>query len=149
MTEPDLRATHLADQHNAARADARDQALALAVDIPPGTRASVAVVRMSPWLQEHVDRHNQLVAAGAGYACCHLTGPNDPTVVHLAVWAPGYLACTDCTEAGIFAALTEARLYRCDPCGAIAGHDPCSGAYQVGNLIFHYRLCRSCLDADV
>lgn len=145
MNEPD-------DPGLVARADQAEAAareVAMGVTTAPDTVVlEVSEGRAPAWLVKALARHNQLVNDGEAYACPHLADHPDrlgvEVVTHLAVWAPGRMACTDCTAEGIFGQdLDEVENQTCDICRSTGG-TIVMGLYQSDAWIIHYGLCLVC-----
>lgn len=146
MTEP------VDDPGLVARADQAEAAareVAMAVTTAPDTVVlEVGETAAPQWLLNALARHNQLVRAGQAHACPHLA--HHPgrlgleVVTHLAAWAPGYMACTECTAEGIFGQdLDEVENQTCDICRS-TGSKIVMGLYQSDAWIIHYGLCLVC-----
>ncbi|MES2343829.1 MAG: hypothetical protein V4597_19340 [Pseudomonadota bacterium] len=98
------------------------------------------------WLCRAVDEHNRLASTGHGYGCEHVADAprlGVETVVHLAVWMPGYVACTDCTAAGIWA-VDGVEDQTCDVCRQPSPTGLVRGTFQRDAVIVHYGLCWPC-----
>lgn len=143
MTDPAYLA--LADQLAAAAADAERTLRAAAADQPQATLATIP--GPPQWVLPFLARHNQLVMQPHPQ-CIHL-GPG-PTVTHTAIWAPGFVCCTPCADAGLLAAqVPDGEEWRCDICGNDAAEgDLLGGRLRGGHIVIHFFLCGACNQAN-
>lgn len=140
MTDPDQ--TGLRDQMRAATAEAA-KTFAAAHAAHPESRAAPPATEPPDWIRPFITLHNKLVE-GRHPQCIHL--PPGPAVIHIAVWAPGFVCCTACATAGLLSArVPDGEEYRCDRCG----HDfPDEGLrtgwLRGGHAIIHFAVCAAC-----
>jgi len=99
------------------------------------------------WAQPYIARHNDAMDR-EHYVCEHITGPI--TAIHIAVWAPGYVCCSDCADIGLLSSLCPpAEAHRCDVCGrdcpppAGLRH----GMLRGGHALIHFGCCDPCNDS--
>jgi hypothetical protein len=142
MTHP----IHITDQLAAAAADA-ERNVRDAMSDHPG-----AIIHHTPgppdWVMDFITHHNQLVEQPHPQ-CIHLG--KAPAVCHVAVWAPGFVCCTSCADAGLLATrVPPGEDQRCDVCGTDTDGGPLwGGLLRGGHIVIHFAVCASCDPATV
>jgi hypothetical protein len=131
----------LADQHQAATADAERIALATAADTD-GVVERIAADEWHPWIAAIFDEINDTIAAGRMRMCPHLT--NSPQPVYISAWRRDVLLCPHCMI-HLCESLTPTDALTCDRC---TQHDPSGGLYPItvqnGSALIAFGLCDTC-----
>lgn len=124
---------HVADQLEAATRDAR--AVFEVIASAPGRIAETRAA-LPGWVEAWITAHNPEVWP----ACTHV---GSPRVVHIALWRPGLVLCTDCLIREEFRIEGTIEDRRCDRCGHVGAqiHPIVTG---FGPLLIHGGLCCQC-----
>lgn len=154
MTDPPLRhpsSAEVAAAYMLDRAEA-EATRVLAETAAADNRSSLTtLIRSAPsWARAYITRHNQAMEA-EHHVCEHLHGVTTPTAIHIAVWAPGYVCCTDCAQTGMLNALCPpAEAHRCDVCRLDRPPGQLhAGLLRGGHVLIHFGICDPCNDSGV
>lgn len=117
-----------------------DQAVQHLLGLPGYSPAALAEPR---WLVELIYRHLEVVLTGEGHRCEHADTAG-AGVLHMAVWAPGWVVCNGCGQAGVLTKITPAwEELRCDRCRSESPHLVVSTMPYLGSLVW-FALCPTC-----
>ena len=136
----DDRGVGYADQHAAATDEAIDQVRRLRARMGGYGCDFHQSAEVPDWMRAAIGAHEDAVAAGRGVGCAHVARSRGPVVTHVALWAPGTVACGPCTRVGELFSTLPAEL-SCTACGSGSPPPEFFGALSLGPFIVEFLLC--------